>query len=70
MKFGPTRKELRFRVGFSVVGLVLMILALSYRGLPQGPAFFEVVLLAGGFFGGTLIWSIYRLAKLDKDEPE
>jgi hypothetical protein len=62
-KFGPSRAELWFRLAFSVVGLGMMGFALWYRGIPEGPALFEVVGLAGAFFGGTAIWTGVKLWK-------
>jgi xanthosine utilization system XapX-like protein len=61
--FGPTRGELRFRLVVSLAGLALLIFALFYRGIPEGPAIVEVVGLAGVFFGGSAIWSAVRLWK-------
>lgn len=62
-KFGPSRAELWFRLAFSIVGLGMMAFALWYRGIPEGPALFEVVGLAGAFFGGTAIWTGVKLWK-------
>jgi hypothetical protein len=61
LKFGPSRGELWFRLVFSVLGLAMMGFALWYRGIPEGPALFEVVGLAGAFFGGTAIWTGVKL---------
>jgi hypothetical protein len=66
-RFGPTRKELLFRIVFSVAGLGLLATALAIHGLPRGPAIVEVVVLAGGFFGGTLVWSLLKLGKTGDD---
>lgn len=66
-RFGPTRGELKFRLAVSLAGLVLMLFALFYRGLPAGPAFVEVVGMAGLFFGGTAIWSVRQLRKQDPE---
>lgn len=60
-RFGPTRGELKFRLVFSIAGLSLMVFALTHRGLPSGPGIFEIVGMAGLFFGGTAIWSLRRL---------
>ncbi len=59
-KFGPTRSELKFRLGFSAAGLVLMAVALALHGV-KGIAWLEIVLIAGGFFGGTFVWSAVKL---------
>lgn len=68
MKYGPTRGELKFRLIASLGGLALMLFALFYRGIPTGPAFVEVVGIAGLFFGGTAIWSARKLMKREGDE--
>jgi hypothetical protein len=65
-KYGPTRGELKFRLGFSAAGLVLMAVALAMHGV-KGIAWLEIVLIAGGFFGGTFVWT---LLKLIREEPE
>ncbi|MBV2359739.1 hypothetical protein KUH32_08130 [Thalassococcus sp. CAU 1522] len=64
---GPDRSELIFRLVFSLCGLVLLGVALAVRGIPQGPALFEVVGVAGLFFGGTAIWTIRKLMKSKGD---
>ncbi len=61
-RFGPSRGELKFRLIASLAGLGFLIGALSYRGLPTGPAFIELGIIAGGFFGGTAVWSAWKLA--------
>ncbi|KNG92334.1 hypothetical protein [Pseudaestuariivita atlantica] len=63
MGHGPTRGELLFRLAFSLAGLVLLAVALFVRGVPQGPALVEVVVVAGGFFGGTAVWTLWKLGK-------
>ena len=65
-KFGPSREEIRFRMRFSVGGLALLLGAVAYRGMPSGPAMFEVIVIAGTFFGGTLVWSISKLRSMDQ----
>ncbi len=62
-RFGPSRGELKFRLVVSVAGFALMVFALFYRGIPEGPAIVEVVGLAGLFFGGSAVWSAIRLWK-------
>ncbi|WP_187430548.1 hypothetical protein ROLI_036790 [Roseobacter fucihabitans] len=62
-KYGPSKKELRFRLAFSVAGLLLLCAALAYRGMPQGVAMFETIGIAGAFFGGTLIWTLKKLVR-------
>ena len=53
-KFGPTRGELWFRMAVGVGGLGFLAYALSVRGMPSGPALFEVLGIGGVFFGGTI----------------
>ena len=60
-KYGPTRSDLIFRLGFSVAGLTLTGTALLYRGLPTGPGGWEAIGIATLFFGGTLIWTLRKL---------
>ena len=67
-KFDPPRSELKFRLWVSIAGLALLVGAVAYRGWPGGIAMFEVIVIAGGFFGGTLIWTLRKLRKQeDKD---
>ncbi len=67
-KFAPSRAEIMFRLWASVAGLTLLLGAIAFRGLPRGPAMFEVVGIAGAFFGGTLVWSILKLRRLKHDD--
>ena len=55
------RWEILFRLGFGLVGLALIGVAVAVRGIPQGPALFEVFGIAGLFFGGTVVWAILKL---------
>lgn len=57
------RKELRFRLIFSLLGLGLLGVALVTRGWPPSPALIEVFGIAGLFFGGTAIWTIRQLRR-------
>ncbi|AVL54030.1 hypothetical protein CEP88_16455 [Roseobacter denitrificans] len=69
-KFDPPRSELMFRLWVSVLGLLMLAGAVTYRGWPSGLAMFEVIVIAGGFFGGTLIWTLRKLRKhKDTDRP-
>lgn len=62
-KYGPSKKELQFRLIVSVVGLALLAAALTYRGMPQGVAVFETIGIAGVFFGGSLVWTLKKLLR-------
>ncbi|WP_159805519.1 hypothetical protein [Litoreibacter roseus] len=62
-QFGPPRGEIIFRLCFSLIGLGLMIFAVLYRGI-GGIAAVEIVGIAGAFFGGTAIWSIWQLRRM------
>ena len=62
-KFGPTKADLKFRLIFSLAGLAMMVGAVIYRGMPKGPAMFEIIGVASVFFGGTAIWTIRKLMK-------
>jgi hydrogenase/urease accessory protein HupE len=53
-------------VWFSLVGLGLLVAVIVVRGWPKGPALFEVIGVAGLFFGGTLGWSLYLLLFKDR----
>lgn len=66
-KFGPTRGELKFRVVFSICGLLFMGLVLGLRGWPAGPAAIEILIFGVLFFGGSLIWSVRALMQ---DRPD
>lgn len=67
-KHGPTRGDLLFRFWFSLAGFSLLIGALIFRGIPQGPAGWEAIGLATLFFGGTLIWTVWKLIRRDHSE--
>ncbi|MCM2563116.1 hypothetical protein M8756_13330 [Lutimaribacter sp. EGI FJ00015] len=58
--YGPTRGELKFRLGFSAAGLILLAAALALHGV-KGLAWLEIALIAGGFFGGSFCWSALKL---------
>ena len=69
-EYGPSRGELMFRLWISLAGLTLLVAALAIRGWPSGPAMFEVVGIAGVFFGGTLFWTVRQLLRLESTEEE
>lgn len=64
-KFDPPRSELKFRLWVSIAGLLMLLGAVIYRGFPNSLAMFEVILIAGAFFGGTLVWTLRKLRKRD-----
>lgn len=59
--YGPTRGELWFRLAVSLAGICLILVAIWYRGVPQGIAIVEVIGIAGAFFGGSAVWSAWKL---------
>ena len=63
-----SRGELMFRLLFSLFGLMLLVFAVLYRGMPQGPAMFEVIGVAGVFFGASAAWSGWKLMKYDAED--
>ena len=58
---GPDWGEHVFRAAFSLAGLLLLAVAAFLRGPPQGLASFEMFFIAGAFFGGSLLWSLWKL---------
>ncbi len=61
-KFGPTRGEWKFRLVFSLIGLIAIAVAFAYRGV-SGLAVAEVVGISGTFFLGSAIWAGWNLWK-------
>jgi hypothetical protein len=62
-RFGPSRGELWFWLWVSAAGLGLMVVALVLRGIPDGPALFEVAGLATlvfGYLGGRSVKRLIR----------
>lgn len=64
-KYGPSRGDLKFRLGFSVAGLALMVFAIAYRGLPTTAGGWEAIGIASLFFGGTFVWTLRKLLRGD-----
>lgn len=62
-KYGPTRGELWFRLCAGLAGLGFLIAAITWQGIPSGPALVEVLGFGGVFFGGTVVWSAWQLWK-------
>lgn len=60
-KYGPTRGELWFRLCAGLAGLGFLGIAITWRGVPSGPAMVEVLGFGGLFFGGTVVWSAWQL---------
>lgn len=65
-KYGPTRGELRLRLGLSVAGLAGLALAYG-TGALSGLDSAEIFVIAGGFFGGTVVWTLWKLIR---EEPK
>jgi len=62
-RHAPTRSELWFWLWASVFGFGLLGVALTVRGIPQGPAIAEVVGLAClvfGYLGGRSVKRLIR----------
>ncbi|WP_135506063.1 hypothetical protein [Roseovarius aestuariivivens] len=64
-RFGPSRGELWFRCAAGLLGLAGLAGLCLWRGLPSGAAFFELIVIGGGFFGGTAVWAGWKLFKRD-----
>lgn len=60
-KYGPTRRELWFRLGIALAGLAFLVVIWNRHGTPSGPAMVEVFGIGGLFLGGTAVWSARRL---------
>ena len=58
--------EIWFRIGFSVVGLILVGAVVIIRGISSSVALVEVIGIAGAFFGVTLVRNVIKLRKLRK----
>lgn len=65
-KFGPSKGELWFRVVVSLIGLAMMCYAIFVVGLSGNIAIYEVGVAGGAFFGGTLIWSLWKISSYQK----
>lgn len=59
-RFGPSRGEHVLRLVLSLAGLALLVVALLRHGV-AGLASAELLLLGGGFLGGSALWSAWRL---------
>ncbi len=59
------RKELRFRLAFGVVGLLLTATTVLSQGWPPPARMAEAGIIGGLFFGGTILWSLRALQRGD-----
>ena len=64
-KYGPSKGELQFRLVVSILGLGVIAGIIITRGIPSGPALFEVIGVAGVFFLGTFIFALRGLLRRD-----
>ncbi len=58
---GPSRGEHKIRLAISLAGLALMSVALATHGIANAAAMVEVIGIAGLFFGGSAVFSAWRL---------
>jgi len=63
--YGPTRGELWFWLVVSLGGLALVGAAVWLRGIPNGPALVEALLLPVALFGWLGARSVRRLIRRD-----
>lgn len=64
-KFGPSRGELHLRLALSGAGLAGLALAYG-TGALSGWGSIEIGVIAGGFFGGSVLWTLRRLLREDR----
>lgn len=57
------RKEIWFRLIFSLFGLGLMFFAILYRGVSNGIVAIELILIPTVLFGGTCVWAVRKLLR-------
>ena len=62
MAYGPDRKEYRFRLIVSLLGLASIAGAVVVRGVST-LASLEIIVFGCLFFGGSAIWSGWKLFK-------
>jgi hypothetical protein len=62
-RYGPTRGELWFWLWVSLFGIGLIGVAVGVRGIPEGPALFEVIGLPVLLFSYLLGRSVKRLIR-------
>ena len=62
MARGPNRGEHKVRVAIGVLGLGLAAGGFALTGI-NSLAAFEIILISTAFFGGTALWSAWKLYK-------
>jgi hypothetical protein len=58
-----SKGELKFYLISSILGLVAIIAALAFRGIPKTIIGWEMIGFGAAFFVGTLIWSARNLSR-------
>ena len=66
--YGPSKSDLKFRLLFSLCGLILLLGSIAYRGMPKGPSMYETIGITALFFGVTAVWTLLKLIKGDYSE--
>lgn len=61
-RFGPSRAELKLRLVLSLAGIALLTAAYASGGI-GGIASLEIAIIGGAFFGGSALWSAWKLRK-------
>ncbi|MEM9910586.1 MAG: hypothetical protein AAF922_07350 [Pseudomonadota bacterium] len=71
-KFGPSHAELRFRLIVGLLGVALTIGAATYITATSGAHLGELLVFGLGFFGGTAVWSGWKLRERHRqsDPPD
>lgn len=59
-RFGPSRGELKFRLGVSVAVGALLVAAVVMRGA-NGLVALELVVFGGAFIAGSIGWCLWKL---------
>lgn len=65
-RFGPSRTEIKLRLGISLAGLAMLVSAYAFNGI-GGIASLEIALIGTAFFGGSAVWCLHKLTR--KDDP-